>query len=412
MTRPDGVRRDRRRRRPQRARRGGVPGQGRALAVLVLERARSRRWGATITEELAPGVRVPALAHTVGRLRPVRRPRARALAARAGAHGPGRAGVRPAAGRPRGALWTDVAATADALRALVGPTTPSPTWSSTGASGSSPASSRTSATRTPPDDQGARLRRRLMGLRWAARSRASARTTGARSCGSCRWRSRTSSASRSRRRRSGPTLAWRGRPYTAMGPMVGGHDQRPPRRLRRERRRRGRRDGLRAGRPLRARRCPGAAIIEAGGEIRTGAGHRVTSRDGRRDGRRPGRPARRLRPRVDRVRSGSEAPAHELVDPVALGPSLRWRASNIRTPGTVAKVNLALDGLPASRPRGRWRACSAAGSRWGRPASTPSSGPSMPRSTANLPRRRSWRRRSRRSWTRRSSPGRPTGRTS
>ncbi len=36
----------------------------------------------------------------------------------------------------------------------------------------------------------------------------------------------------------------------------------------------------------------------------------------------------------------------ELVDPVAIGPSLRWRAANIRTPGTVAKVNLVLAGLP------------------------------------------------------------------
>lgn len=35
-----------------------------------------------------------------------------------------------------------------------------------------------------------------------------------------------------------------------------------------------------------------------------------------------------------------------LVDPVALGPTLVWRASNIRMPGVVAKVNLALDGLP------------------------------------------------------------------
>ena len=36
-----------------------------------------------------------------------------------------------------------------------------------------------------------------------------------------------------------------------------------------------------------------------------------------------------------------------LVDPVAIGPHLRWRASNIRTPGTVSKVNLALSDLPA-----------------------------------------------------------------
>jgi phytoene dehydrogenase-like protein len=38
-----------------------------------------------------------------------------------------------------------------------------------------------------------------------------------------------------------------------------------------------------------------------------------------------------------------------LVDPVEIGPHLRWRASNIRTPGTVSKVNLALSGLPTFR---------------------------------------------------------------
>jgi len=35
-----------------------------------------------------------------------------------------------------------------------------------------------------------------------------------------------------------------------------------------------------------------------------------------------------------------------LVDPEVLGPTLGWRAGNIRTRGTVSKVNLALDGLP------------------------------------------------------------------
>ncbi|HEX6330839.1 MAG TPA: NAD(P)/FAD-dependent oxidoreductase [Actinomycetota bacterium] len=38
-----------------------------------------------------------------------------------------------------------------------------------------------------------------------------------------------------------------------------------------------------------------------------------------------------------------------LVDPVEIGPHLRWRATNIRTPGTVSKVDLALSGLPAFR---------------------------------------------------------------
>jgi phytoene dehydrogenase-like protein len=37
----------------------------------------------------------------------------------------------------------------------------------------------------------------------------------------------------------------------------------------------------------------------------------------------------------------------ELLEPMAIGPTLAWRAGNLRMPGTVAKVNLALDGLPA-----------------------------------------------------------------
>src|SRR5262249_31538722 len=37
----------------------------------------------------------------------------------------------------------------------------------------------------------------------------------------------------------------------------------------------------------------------------------------------------------------------DLVDPELLGPTLGWRAGNIRTPGTVAKVHLALDAAPA-----------------------------------------------------------------
>jgi phytoene dehydrogenase-like protein len=36
----------------------------------------------------------------------------------------------------------------------------------------------------------------------------------------------------------------------------------------------------------------------------------------------------------------------DLVDPMETGPTLRWRAGNLRLSGTVAKVNLALDGLP------------------------------------------------------------------
>lgn len=36
----------------------------------------------------------------------------------------------------------------------------------------------------------------------------------------------------------------------------------------------------------------------------------------------------------------------DLIDPVVLGPSLRWRAANLRLPGVVAKANLVLSDLP------------------------------------------------------------------
>ena len=45
-----------------------------------------------------------------------------------------------------------------------------------------------------------------------------------------------------------------------------------------------------------------------------------------------------------------------VVDPVAIGPSLLWRAGNIRTPGVVSKVNLVLAGCRGSPGRRRRRA--------------------------------------------------------
>jgi phytoene dehydrogenase-like protein len=38
-----------------------------------------------------------------------------------------------------------------------------------------------------------------------------------------------------------------------------------------------------------------------------------------------------------------------LIDPEVAGPTLLWRGRNIRTPGAVAKVNLAIDALPEAR---------------------------------------------------------------
>lgn len=112
-------------------------------------------------------------------------------------------------------------------------------------------------------------------------------------------------------------------------------------------------DGGAAGQTVFARGGPGAlaealasSLRAAGGEIRTAArvAH-VTERDGRATG--------------VALESGEEIAATvvvagidpkrlltRLVDPVTLGPTLAWRAGNIRTAGTVAKVNLALAGLP------------------------------------------------------------------
>ncbi|HYL40949.1 MAG TPA: NAD(P)/FAD-dependent oxidoreductase, partial [Candidatus Binatus sp.] len=112
-------------------------------------------------------------------------------------------------------------------------------------------------------------------------------------------------------------------------------------------------DGGAAGETVFARGGPGAlsealaaAARAAGVEIRTGADVvAITSRDGVASG--------------VALASGEEIAARAVVsgadpkrtllgllDPIALGPSLGWRAGNIRTRGVTAKVNLALRKLP------------------------------------------------------------------
>jgi len=89
---------------------------GRAgLRTLVLER-RERVGGAASTTELAPGLRVPTLAHTVGRLRPSV---ARELDLRAHGLRLSAPEVRVFAPQPDGravTLWADVERTAAGLR--------------------------------------------------------------------------------------------------------------------------------------------------------------------------------------------------------------------------------------------------------------------------------------------------------
>jgi phytoene dehydrogenase-like protein len=90
-----------------------------------------------------------------------------------------------------------------------------------------------------------------------------------------------------------------------------------------------------------------AAVKDLGGEVRIGAEVAiVTERGGRvtgvalADGEEI--PARAVVSGTDPKRTLTR-----LVDPVALGPHLVWRAGNIRMPGVVSKVNLALSGIPA-----------------------------------------------------------------
>jgi phytoene dehydrogenase-like protein len=112
-------------------------------------------------------------------------------------------------------------------------------------------------------------------------------------------------------------------------------------------------DGGAAGQAVFARGGPGAladALAAAartfGAELRTGAEVRaVTTVDGRVTGVALASGEEIAAPIVA---SGLD-PKRTLVDtlgPLDLGPNLRWRAGNIRQPGMVARVNLALAALP------------------------------------------------------------------
>jgi phytoene dehydrogenase-like protein len=141
-------------------------------------------------------------------------------------------------------------------------------------------------------------------------------------------------------------VAWRGVRYSHLGPWSGGStavllaDGAGN-------------DGGAAGETIYAKGGPGAlaealaaAAREAGVEIRAGAEvASVTTVDGRATG------IALVSGEVVEARavvSGADAKRTlvGLVDPVAVGPSLRWRAGNIRQPGVVAKVNLVLSATP------------------------------------------------------------------
>ena len=314
------------------------------LRTLVLER-RERLGGAADTSELGPGIRVPTLAHTVGRLRPSIQ---RDLAL--GRHGLSFIApeVRVFAPRPDGGaitLWSDVAATVEGLRAVSGADAAAyPTFDRRvrllGRFLDELARS------TPPDVASPGLGDALAGLKLGRSFRGLGRD-GSRAIvrilpmavADLVAESFETDALRA-------AIAWRGVRYGAVGPrssgtasvlLMDGAGN----------------DGGAAGETVFALGGPGAltdalaaATRAAGAEIRLNADvASITTRDGRATG--------------VVLSGGDEIPARAVVsgadpkrtllgllDPVALGPSLGWRAGNIRTPGVVAKVNLALRGLP------------------------------------------------------------------
>jgi len=315
------------------------------LRTLLLER-RDRLGGAAITDELMPGVRVPTLAHTVGRLRPD-------VYRELGLKGHGLILIQPEARvfapQPDGravTLWADAARTAGELQAR-----------SAADAAAYPEFDRRVralagflgrlATATPPDMSAPSAGDALAGLRLGVGYRGLGRRDGRdllrtlpMAVADLVGESFGDDAVRA-------TLATRGVLFTAMGPWSAGtaavlladsagHD------------------GGAAGQAVMAQGGPGAvtdalaaAARAAGAELRVSAEvAAVTSAGGAVSG--------------VVLASGEEIAApivaagvdpvrllEGLVDPVVLGPRLTWRAGHIRQPGMTAKVNLVLDGLPA-----------------------------------------------------------------
>jgi len=314
-------------------------------SVLVVDR-RERVGGTVDTAELAPGARVPVVAHTVGRLRP-------SVARELGLRGHGLRLIAPEirafAPQPDGrhvALWRDIVATHTSLQ----------TWSDADADGFIDLDRQVRvlarfladlAEETPPDVRAPGFGDALMGLRLGRAFKGLGREDGRTILRVLPMAIADLVAESIQADPIRATVAWRGVRHTAMAPWSAGttkvllDDAAAS-------------DGGASGETVFAEGGPGAlsdalaaAVRAAGGEIRLGADvATVITSDGRTTG--------------IALASGEEIAARvvvagvdpkrvltTMVDPVVIGPSLRWRATNIRTPGRVAKVNLVLDGLPS-----------------------------------------------------------------
>ncbi|HUP83055.1 MAG TPA: NAD(P)/FAD-dependent oxidoreductase [Candidatus Limnocylindria bacterium] len=304
------------------------------LKVLVLER-RDVIGGMAETSELLPGVRVPTLAHTVGRLSPrvIRDLKLRA-------HGlellqPNVRVFAPRQARGATVLWADATRTAAGLDAngdaYLAADRQVREWGEALADVMG---------RAPVDLAAPSLADVVRGLRTRARSSSTdllrVMPMAVRDLVE-EWFTSDAVAA---------AIAARGVLLTGLAPRMPGTAGVLLTELA------GNEGGL-AGQTTFARGGPGAvsdalaaAVRASGGEIRVGSAVAKVRRDGEQT-------------RGVTLVSGDEIDATvvvsnldprttllDLVDPEALGPRLGWRAGNIRANGVTAKVNLALSGLP------------------------------------------------------------------
>ena len=311
--------------------------------VLVLERA-ERVGGAAETAELG-GVRVPRLADTVGRLRPSV---ARDLDLRSHGLRLVAPDVRVFAPQPDGravTLWSDQARTVDGLRAF-----------SDHDADAYPGFDRLVRSlggflaelgaQTPPDIKSPGLGDALAGLKLGRTFRGLGKHDAHTILRVLPMAIADFVAEAFETDALRAAIAWRGVRYSSLGPWSAGStaillgDSAGN-------------DGGAAGQTIFAVGGPGAlsealaaSARAAGAEIRCGAEvSSISTRDNRATG--------------VVLASGEEIPADkvisgldpkrtllELVDPVTVGPTMRWRATNYRTPGVVTKINLVVDRLP------------------------------------------------------------------
>ena len=314
-------------------------------SVLVLER-RDRVGGILDTVELAPGVRAPGIVHTVGRLR-------KSVIHDLGLVKQGLVTVEPEvrvfAPQPEGpplTLWADAARTASELRER-----------SAADAEAYPAFDRKVRSLasflsylhaiTPPDVKDPSLADALNGVKLGNAFRRLGKKPGREATRALPMAIADYVAEAFESDAVRGAIASRAVQYTAMGPWSAGTtavllaDSAGN-------------DGGAPGQSTIARGGPGAlaeALANAargfGAEIRTASEvveirverHRATGvvlADGSEIA------ARAVITAIDPKRTLTT-----LLDPVEIGPHLRWRATNIRTPGSVSKVDLALSGLPS-----------------------------------------------------------------